>query len=42
MNTNNAKTEDVVKTHRAYSIQEILAAGGPTAFGIKSGKITKQ
>ncbi len=32
------KTDDALKSHRSYSIQEILAAGGPTAFGIKSGK----
>ncbi len=26
------------KTHQSYSVEEILAAGGTTAFGIKMGK----
>jgi hypothetical protein len=29
------------KTHKAYSPEEILAAGGATAFGKKSGKNNK-
>jgi hypothetical protein len=32
------KTDDALKSHRSYSIQEILAAGGPTAFALKTGK----
>jgi hypothetical protein len=29
------------KMHKSYSVEEILAAGGPTAFGIKTGKTGK-
>jgi len=30
--------ENLFRQHRSYSPEEILAAGGTTAFGIKSGK----
>jgi len=26
------------KTHKSYTVEEVLAAGGTTAFGIKTGK----
>ena len=26
------------KTHKSYSVEEVLAAGGPTAFGRKRGQ----
>ncbi|WP_295795603.1 hypothetical protein [Mucilaginibacter sp.] len=26
------------KTHKSYSVEEVLAAGGATAFGLKTGK----
>jgi hypothetical protein len=29
---------ELFKTHQTHSIAEVLAAGGATAFGIKSGK----
>jgi len=33
-----AKNTGVFKTHKSYSPEEIFAAGGTTAFGIKMGK----
>lgn len=26
------------KAHKSYSVEEVLAAGGATAFGLKTGK----
>lgn len=31
-------TSNLFRSHKAYSPEEILAAGGATAFGRKSGK----
>jgi hypothetical protein len=33
-----SKTDDIWKTHKSYSPEEVLAAGGTTAFGLKMGK----
>ena len=33
-----SKTDDILKTHKSYSPDEVLAAGGTTAFGLKMGK----
>lgn len=39
MKTNKTSELDgIFKTHKSYSAEEILAAGGAMAFGIKSGK----
>lgn len=39
MKTNVASSASgLFRTHKAYSPEEILAAGGATAFGRKSGK----
>lgn len=33
------KTEEpLFRTHKTVSVEEIIAAGGPTIYGIKSGK----
>jgi hypothetical protein len=34
--------EEAFRTHTAVSVEEILAAGGATAFGIKTGKNTEE
>jgi hypothetical protein len=33
-----SENERLFKTHKSYSPEEVFAAGGPTAFGIKMGK----
>ncbi|WP_426668763.1 hypothetical protein ACPPVU_21335 [Mucilaginibacter sp. McL0603] len=38
MKSNISANEGSFKTHRAYSPEEILAAGGATAFGHKTNK----
>lgn len=39
MKTNsNTANEGAFRTHKTVSPEEIIAAGGATAFGIKSGK----
>ncbi len=38
----NIKTENYKpKVHESYSVEEVLAAGGTTAFGIKTGKTSE-
>jgi len=32
------KNQSLFKTHKSYSVEEILAAGGTTAFGRRLGK----
>jgi hypothetical protein len=34
-------SDEVFKTISTVSVEQILAAGGATAFGIKTGKIAK-
>lgn len=39
MKSNTVSANDgLFKSHKTHSVQEILDAGGATAFGIKSGK----
>lgn len=38
MKSNISENKSLFKTHRSYSVEEILAAGGATAFGRKTGK----
>jgi hypothetical protein len=38
MKTNISANKGLFKTHKSYSPEEILAAGGTTAFGRRSGK----
>jgi hypothetical protein len=38
MKAKTAKNTGLFKTHKSYGVEEILAAGGTTAFGIKMGK----
>jgi hypothetical protein len=43
MKTNHhATNEEIFKTFSTVSPEEILAAGGATAFGIKTGKNTEE
>jgi hypothetical protein len=43
MKTNTKPTSShLFRSHRAYSPEEIIAAGGATAFGRKSGKDNKK
>jgi hypothetical protein len=30
------------KTHKSYTVEDVLAAGGTTAFGIKTGKTAQK
>ncbi len=38
MKSKTAENTGLFKTHKSYSVEEILAAGGTTAFAIKMGK----
>jgi hypothetical protein len=38
MNTKTLAGRDTFKNIKTYSVEEILAAGGPTAFATKMGK----
>ncbi len=38
MKSETAKKANFFKPHKSYSVEEVLAAGGTTAFGIKMGK----
>jgi len=40
MKSNISTNEGLFKTHKSYTPEEIFAAGGATAFGLKMGKIT--
>jgi hypothetical protein len=39
MKSNVSANEGLFKTHKSYTPEEILAAGGTTAFGRKTAKI---
>ena len=43
MKPNNTANNETYKfkTHRSYSVEEVFAAGGPTAFGRKKGQDNK-
>ena len=38
MKPNVSTNEDFFKTHKSYTPEEVLAAGGTTAFALKHGK----
>ena len=38
MKSNISKKEGLFKTHKSYTPEEVLAAGGTTAFALKMGK----
>jgi len=38
MKPNISVNDGVLKTHKSYSPEEVLAAGGTTAFGLKTAK----
>jgi hypothetical protein len=38
MKTDISKNDDLFRTHKSISPEEVFAAGGPTAYGIKMGK----
>jgi len=38
MKTNISEKKSVWKTHKSYTPEDVFAAGGTTAFGLKMGK----